>query len=159
MVKRKNLNDTSIGIELVNPGHEHGYEVFSEKQYESLEQLIKLLFSKYNIKKDWVLGHSDIAPSRKLDPGENFDWYRLARKDLSIWPDKIFSVPDNIKSDQLLYNLLFNIGYDVKSYFKPSLIAFKRRFIPNDISEETNELVVNIAYSVSKAFSKVRSLY
>ena len=83
----------------------------------------------------------------------------MARKDLSIWPDKIFSVPDNIKSDQLLYNLLFNIGYDVKSYFKPSLIAFKRRFIPNDISEETNELVVNIAYSVSKAFSKVRSLY
>ena len=158
-LKRKNLNDTSIGIELVNPGHEHGYEVFSEKQYESLEQLIKLLFSKYNIKKDWVLGHSDIAPSRKLDPGENFDWYRLARKDLSIWPDKIFSVPDKMKSDQLLYNLLFNIGYDVKSYFKPSLIAFKRRFMPNDISEETNELVVNIAYSVSKAFSKVRSLY
>ena len=158
-LKRKNLNDTSIGIELVNPGHEHGYEVFSEKQYESLEQLIKLLFSKYNIKKDWVLGHSDIAPSRKLDPGENFDWYRLARKDLSVWPDKIFSVPDKMKSDQLLYNLLFNIGYDVKSYFKPSLIAFKRRFMPNDISEETNELVVNIAYSVSKAFSKVRSLY
>lgn len=158
-LKRKNLNDTSIGIELVNPGHEHGYEVFSEKQYESLEQLIKLLFSKYNIKKDWVLGHSDIAPSRKLDPGENFDWYRLARKDLSIWPDKIFSVPDKMKSDQLLYNLLFDIGYDVKNYFKPSLIAFKRRFIPNDISEETNELVVNIAYSVSKAFSKVRSLY
>ena len=158
-LKRKNLNDTSIGIELVNPGHEHGYEVFSEKQYESLEQLIKLLFSKYNIKKDWVLGHSDIAPSRKLDPGENFDWYRLARKDLSIWPDKIFSVPDKMKSDQLLYNLLFDIGYDVKSYFKPSLIAFKRRFIPKDISEETNELVVNVAYSVSKAFSKVRSLY
>ena len=158
-LKRKNLNDTSIGIELVNPGHEHGYEVFSEKQYESLEQLIKLLFSKYNIKKDWVLGHSDIAPSRKLDPGENFDWYRLARKDLSVWPDKIFSVPDDLKSNQLLHNLLSDIGYDVKSYFKPSLIAFKRRFIPNDISEETNELVVNIAYSVSKAFSKVRSLY
>ena len=158
-LKRKNLNDTSIGIELVNPGHKYGYKVFSEKQYQSLEKLIKLLFSKYNIKKDWVLGHSDIAPSRKLDPGENFDWYRLARKDLSIWPEKIFSVPDNIKSDQLLYNLLFNIGYDVKNYFKPSLIAFKRRFIPNDISEETNELVVNVAYSVSKAFSKVRSLY
>ena len=158
-LKRKNLNDTSIGIELVNPGHEHGYKVFSEKQYESLEQLIKLLFSKYNIKKDWVLGHSDIAPSRKLDPGENFDWHRLARKELSIWPDKIFSVPDSLKSDQLLHNLLFDIGYDVKNYFKPSLIAFKRRFIPKDISEETNELVVNVAYSVSKAFSKVRSLY
>jgi N-acetylmuramoyl-L-alanine amidase len=158
-LKRKNLNDTSIGIELVNPGHEHGYNVFSEKQYESLEQLIKLLFSKYNIKKDWVLGHSDIAPSRKLDPGENFDWHRLARKDLSIWPDKIFSVPDDLKSDQLLHNLLSYIGYDVKNYFKPSLIAFKRRFIPKDISEETNELVLNVAYSVSKAFSKVRSLY
>ena len=158
-LKRKNLNATSIGIELVNPGHEHGYKVFSEKQYESLEQLIKLLFSKYNIKKDWVLGHSDIAPSRKLDPGENFDWHRLARKGLSIWPDKIFSVPDDLKSNQLLHNLLSDIGYDVKNYFKPSLIAFKRRFIPKDISEETNELVLNVAYSVSKAFSKVRSLY
>ena len=158
-LKRKNLNDTSIGIELVNPGHQHGYKIFSAKQYESLEQLIKLLFSKYNIKKDWVLAHSDIAPSRKLDPGENFEWHRLAKKGLAIWPEKIVSAPDNLKSDKLLHNLLSEIGYDVKNNFKPSLIAFKRRFIPKDISEETDESVVNVAYSVSQAFSKVRSLY
>ena len=158
-LKRKNLNETSIGIELVNPGHEHGYKVFSEKQYESLEQLITLLFDKYNIKKDRVLGHSDIAPSRKLDPGENFDWHRLARKSLAIWPDKIVTVPESIKSDKLLYNLLSEIGYDVKNHYKSSLIAFKRRFIPSYIQEDTNELVVNTAYSVSQVFSKVRSLY
>jgi len=157
-LKRKNLNDTSIGIELVNPGHEYGYKAFSEEQYKSLEQLITLLFNKYNIKKDRVLGHSDIAPSRKSDPGENFDWHRLSIKGLAIWPDKIFVIPDNLKSDKLLYNLLSEIGYDVKNYFKPSLVAFKRHFVPSDISEDTNESVENIAYSVSQNFSKVRSL-
>ena len=158
-LKRKNLNDTSIGIELVNPGHEHGYKKFSENQYKSLEKLITLLIHKYDIKKDRVLGHSDVAPSRKLDPGEKFDWHRLAKKDLAIWPSKILRVPESMKSDKLLYNLLYEIGYDVKNHFKPSLLAFKRHFMPNDIYIGVNENLINIAYSVYKDFSKVRSLY
>ena len=157
-LNRKNLNETSIGIELVNPGHQHGYKIFSENQYKSLEKLIKMLVKKYSIKKDRILGHSDIAPSRKLDPGEKFDWHRLAKSNLAIWPAKILKAPESMQSDKLLYNLLYEIGYDVKNHFNPSLLAFKRRFIPSDISEDTNELVINIAYSVSKAFSKVRSL-
>ena len=158
-LNRKNLNDTSIGIELVNPGHQYGYKVFSENQYKSLEKLIETLVIKYDIKKDRILGHSDIAPSRKLDPGEKFDWHRLAKKGLAIWPAKILSVPESMESDKLLYNLLYEIGYDVKNHFKPSLLAFKRHFIPNNIDADANEKLINIAYSVYKDFSKVRSLY
>lgn len=158
-LKRKNLNETSIGIELDNPGHENDYKLFSPNQYRSLEKLIELLIIKYDIKKDRILGHSDIAPSRKSDPGEKFDWHRLAKKDLAIWPNEIVSVPEALKSEKLLYNLLLEIGYDAKNYFKPSLVAFKRHFIPKDITEDTNELVINVAYSVCKAFIKVRALY
>ena len=77
---RKNLNETSIGIELVNPGHEHGYQEFTNDQYKTLEELIKSLIDKFDIKIDRILGHSDIAPSRKLDPGEKFNWHKLAKK-------------------------------------------------------------------------------
>jgi len=69
-----NLNNNSIGIELENPGHEFGYISFSKKQMLSLILLCKELKKKYDIKADWVLGHSDIAPDRKLDPGEKFNW-------------------------------------------------------------------------------------
>jgi len=69
-----NLNNNSIGIELENPGHEFGYVSFSKKQMTALVLLCKKIKNKYNIKADWVLGHSDIAPNRKLDPGEKFNW-------------------------------------------------------------------------------------
>ena len=69
-----NINDISIGIELENPGHEFGYIPFSKEQMDSLIYLCKELKSKYDIKEDWVLGHSDISPERKLDPGDKFKW-------------------------------------------------------------------------------------
>ena len=68
------LNNNSIGIELENPGHEFGYIPFSRKQMSALVLLCKEIKRKYIIKSDWVLGHSDISPDRKLDPGEKFDW-------------------------------------------------------------------------------------
>ena len=74
-----NLNNNSIGIELENPGHEFGYIPFSKKQMEALVFLCKELKSRYYIKADWVLGHSDISPGRKLDPGEKFDWESIRK--------------------------------------------------------------------------------
>jgi N-acetylmuramoyl-L-alanine amidase len=156
---RKNLNETSIGIELVNPGHSYGYKEFTFKQYEMLEKLIILLMRKYNIKLDRILGHSDIAPARKIDPGEYFDWHRLAKKKLSIWPKNILTVPKDIYSNKLLYNLLLEIGYDVENYYKDSILAFKRRFIPNDLTYNINDILLNVVYSVHNEFVKVRSLY
>ena len=75
----KNLNNNSIGIELENPGHEFGYIHFSKKQMAALVYLCKELKGRYDIKADWVLGHSDISPDRKLDPGEKFNWDLIKR--------------------------------------------------------------------------------
>jgi N-acetylmuramoyl-L-alanine amidase len=79
------LNRYSIGIEINNPGHDHGYKKFSVKQTQSVMKLLRYLIKRYNIKKQNILGHSDIAPSRKKDPGEKFPWRKLAKKNLCIF--------------------------------------------------------------------------
>ena len=76
----KNLNKNSVGIELVNKGHRFGYTSFKKKQISNLLKLCKKLVKKYNIKRRNVVGHSDIAPTRKIDPGEKFPWKYLAKK-------------------------------------------------------------------------------
>tara|TARA_B100000989_G_scaffold48759_1_gene31870 strand:- start:56 stop:799 length:744 start_codon:yes stop_codon:yes gene_type:complete len=81
----KSLNKYSIGVELSNPGHNHGYKNFSHKQITSLTKLLKIFVKKYKIKKKNILGHSDIAPFRKKDPGEKFPWKNLGKKRVSLW--------------------------------------------------------------------------
>ena len=81
----KNLNNQSIGIELVNKGHKFGYDNFSQKQITKLILLCKFLTKKYKIKKTNILGHSDIAPLRKIDPGEKFPWHVLSKKKIGYW--------------------------------------------------------------------------
>jgi len=83
---RENFNDFSIGIELVNKGHEHGYHEFPDAQIDALITLMKDLFAGYPINSEWVLGHSDIAPDRKQDPGELFPWDRLVKENLAVRP-------------------------------------------------------------------------
>ena len=85
--KYKNLNKNSIGIELVNKGHRFGYTNFKKKQLSSLIKICKILIKKYKINKRNVVGHSDIAPLRKIDPGEKFPWEQLAKKNIGIWHD------------------------------------------------------------------------
>ena len=82
--KENSLNKSSIGIEITNPGHQFGYENFSKKQINSLIKLSKILIKKYKINKKNFLGHSDIAPDRKKDPGEKFPWKYLAKKKLEF---------------------------------------------------------------------------
>ena len=79
----RDLNAVSLGIEIVNPGHEWGYRSFPEAQMSSVERLCRELIGRYSIPPHRVVGHSDIAPERKSDPGELFDWARLARAGLS----------------------------------------------------------------------------
>ena len=83
---RTNFNDFSIGIELVNPGHEHGYRPFPDVQIDALMDLMRGLFSQFPINPKWVLGHEDIAPTRKQDPGELFPWKRLETAGFAIRP-------------------------------------------------------------------------
>ena len=78
----KNLNNRSLGIELINKGHRFGYENFSNNQIKSLVALCNKLKKQYNLKKENFLGHSDIAPLRKLDPGEKFPWKRLSNNNI-----------------------------------------------------------------------------
>ena len=83
--KYKSLNKYSIGIELVNPGHDFGYQEFSKKQINTLIKISKKLIAKYKIVDSNVVGHSDIAPLRKKDPGEKFPWKKLAKSKIGIW--------------------------------------------------------------------------
>ena len=138
----KSLNKNSIGIEITNPGHQHGYKKFSKKQIFSLQKLLKILIKKYKIKKNYVLGHSDISPGRKKDPGEKFPWETLAKNKLSFWHNldqkkiKKFrekNLISRIDVNSFLKNL-YKIGYNnVKKFnskknIKYLTLAFQRRF-------------------------------
>ena len=81
----KFLNKNSIGIEISNPGHGFNYKKFSKKQIQSILKLTKILIKRYKIKPQNILGHSDIAPSRKKDPGEKFPWKYLSSKKIGYW--------------------------------------------------------------------------
>ena len=84
MEKFTNLNKLSLGVELVNKGYQFGYQSFTKNQIKSVIKLCKFL-KKYNIKKENFLGHSDIAPQRKIDPGEKFPWKKLNKHKIGKW--------------------------------------------------------------------------
>lgn len=94
--RAENINARSIGIELVNPGHEWGYRPFPEPQMAALERLAFDIVARHNIPPARVLGHSDVAPTRKQDPGELFDWARLARLGLGLWPRPDYQPPQGL---------------------------------------------------------------
>ena len=137
----KSLNKNSIGIEISNPGHENFYKKFSKKQINSTLRLILFLIKKYKIKKQFILGHSDIAPDRKKDPGEKFPWKYLSKKKIGIWhnlDERKLIKNRNKKINNLQKNIfiqnLYKIGYPgavkVKKYKYSKLLtkAFQRRF-------------------------------
>ena len=139
----KSLNQNSIGIEITNPGHEHGYKKFSQKQITSLLKLSKFLIKKYKISSKNVLGHSDISVLRKKDPGEKFPWEYLSKNKIGIWHQlnkqeltknrklKISKIEENI-----FFSNLFKIGYSKKylkdknkiKYLRELTKTFQRRF-------------------------------
>jgi N-acetylmuramoyl-L-alanine amidase len=112
--KYKNLNKNSIGVELVNKGHKYGYQKFTKVQINRLATLCRNLKKKYRIKNQFVLGHSDIAPLRKIDPGEKFPWEYLSSKNIGIYPKKIkikngFQL--KTKNNKTFFKNLYKIGY------------------------------------------------
>ncbi|MEP6785614.1 MAG: N-acetylmuramoyl-L-alanine amidase [Sphingomonadales bacterium] len=122
------VNSASVGIEIVNPGHEFGYRPFPEAQIEALIPLVADIKDRHAITRGNVVGHSDIAPARKQDPGELFPWGRLAKLRLALpRPTKNLIDPNWTDSGFLL--ALQRFGYDVTDPFAAT-VAFQRRFRP-----------------------------
>lgn len=128
------VNSASIGIELVNPGHEWGYRPFPEAQMEALLPLLADIVRRNHIPRGNVVGHSDIAPARKQDPGEYFDWARLGELGLAL---KIPAAKMNLFYDNpgAFYLALERFGYDI-SDGRAAVTAFQRRWRPDLIDGE-----------------------
>ena len=136
--KYKNLNKNSIGIELVNKGHRYGYQSFTKIQIKKLVKLCIYLKRKYKIKNKLVLGHSDISPLRKIDPGEKFPWNYLNSKGIGIYPQKS-AKGKKLKKNldvRLFFNNLYKIGYRyLKLKFRKRIIRnFQRRYRQSNVS-------------------------
>ena len=152
----KSLNSSSLGIEISNPGHENGYSDFRKQQIKSIIYLISNLKKRYKIKNKNILGHSDIAPDRKKDPGEKFPWKFMFNQKLSIWHNldekKLQKLRGQECSDlevRKFLNTLKVIGY--KSKNKISMIkAFQRRFRQKLISGKIDKECLFIAISLVK---------
>lgn len=142
---RAALNDSSIGIEIVNPGHEFGYTEFPDKQMESVLELSQYLVEKYKIEPRNVVGHSDIAPLRKEDPGELFDWKGLAWEGVGLWPEvkkvknpseMLLCPGDEDVGVARMQKMLSEYGYHIRvdgyygSKTEQIIKAFKRHFVP-----------------------------
>ena len=148
----KSLNKYSIGIEIQNSGHDNNYENFSQRQIISTKKLLKYLIRKYSINFKNVLGHSDISPDRKKDPGEKFPWKRLAKNKLCQWHNlnekklkKKRLIKLNFVEESNFMKNLKKIGYDrilqknLNLQKRILIIAFQRRFrqgLINGISDE-----------------------
>jgi N-acetylmuramoyl-L-alanine amidase len=108
----RDLNSTSVGIEIVNPGHEYGYRAFPDAQIDAVITLAGEIMNRHGIAPCDVLGHSDIAPGRKTDPGELFPWQRLAEEGIGAWPEDTTIVPGHVDLNGALRRLS-DIGYAV----------------------------------------------
>jgi N-acetylmuramoyl-L-alanine amidase len=117
------VNSRSIGIELVNPGHEFGYRPFPAAQMAALADLAQGILSRWPIPARNVVGHSDVAPRRKQDPGELFDWHWLAKQGIGLWPE-----PAPVRGEEAV-PLLADYGYDTTDPVA-ALVAFQRHFRP-----------------------------
>jgi N-acetylmuramoyl-L-alanine amidase len=136
----RDINALSVGIELVNPGHTCGYRSFAEAQMQALELLAKDILGRHPIPAHRVLGHSDVAPARKIDPGELFDWRRLARAGIGVWPESLgFADPGPARSARDIADMqskLARFGYGIvvtgvlDRATEQALSAFQRHFRP-----------------------------
>ena len=155
--KFKNLNKNSIGIELENKGHQYGYQAFPSKQIVQLIKILKILKRKFKIKNVNITGHSDIAPNRKIDPGEKFPWKKLYKNDLAIWHSLDEQFIKNFRLKKLIninkknmLKMIKKLGYTrvltADSLDKDFIKAFQRRYrqdLINGIFDQECYLILN----------------
>ena len=161
------LNKDSIGIEIVNPGHDINYKKFSKIQLAALVRLSKFLIKKYRINLKNILGHSDIAPERKKDPGEKFPWKLLSKKKIGYWHNlnqneliKNRNLKTSSKEKNLFLTNLFKIGYQKKFLYNSNFNrisfdqiiskAFQRRFRPEIVNGKIDQECLLISQNLVK---------
>jgi N-acetylmuramoyl-L-alanine amidase len=131
------VNSRAIGIEIVNGGHDFGLPDFKGAQIDAVIALLKEILPRWDLKPARVVGHSDVAPERKADPGEKFPWVKLAEAGVSIWPKTLAEAPLREDPVPILQERLAAFGYNVQANgmvdheTKAALIAFQRRFRPH----------------------------
>ena len=161
----KSLNKNSIGIEISNPGHNFNYKKFSKKQIQSILKLSKFLIKNYKINLKNILGHSDIAPSRKKDPGEKFPWQYLAKFGVGKWHSlsRKTLIKNRMKKINLVdkrnfYNNLLKIGYSIENSKKITkskslnftISSFQRRFRQELINGKIDKECLLISENLAK---------
>ncbi len=154
----KSLNNKSLGIEISNPGHEFGYRKFNSKQIKSLIWITKICVEKYKIEKKNILGHSDIAPLRKIDPGEKFPWKFLSKRKIGIWHNINSKILKSLRGINKETNLnkfviyLENIGYHMQysnlNDLKKIIKIFQMRYRPELIDGKLDTECYIIAKSL-----------
>ena len=163
--KYKFLNKNSIGIEISNPGYENNYRHFNERQIRSVLRLSRFLINKYKIKSKFILGHSDISPDRKKDPGEKFPWKDLFKKRIGMWHDlnKKILIKNRNQAISLIekntfYKNLYKIGYSENpnkkniNYLKKLTTVFQMRFRQELINSIVDKECLIITKNLTKKF-------
>lgn len=143
----RDVNSASIGIELDNPGHALGYRAFPEAQIDALVPLLHRIVKRYDIPRANVVGHSDVAPMRKIDPGELFPWDRLAEYHLCLPRPGKLELGDPFDNDGSFYLALERFGYDITDGHK-AVEAFQRRWRPNRIDGQIDGEVRAILFQL-----------
>jgi len=143
----RDVNSASIGIELDHPGHALGYREFSEAQIDALVPLLHRIVQRHDIPRANVVGHSCVAPARKIDPGELFPWDRLAEYRLCLPRPKKLELGDPFPNDGAFYLALERFGYDITDGRK-AVEAFQRRWRPERIDGETDGEVRAILFQL-----------
>ena len=133
--ENRDMNSSSIGIEIVNPGHEFGYRLFPEIQINAVKELVHDIMLRHSLPPSCLLAHSDIAPTRKTDPGELFPWQDFAHDGMGLWPALQEQDKAEGQKDEAAI-LLRKIGYDAPDSeveLEAALTAFQRHYRPTEI--------------------------
>ena len=148
-----NLNSNSLGIELVNKGHDYGYQNFSNLQIKSLIKLCKILKKKYTIKKEDFLGHSDIAPLRKKDPGEKFPWKKLSKHNIGKWyKNEKYDYKFSTKNKEIsFFKNLKKLGYRYFNIHKRNhkdkkvIKIFQQHYLPKNVTGRIDKKTFDVS--------------
>ena len=144
----EDINSHSIGIELVNPGRKYGYTTFTAAQMASLVRLCRAIMARHSITPHRVLGHSDVAPARKKDPGELFDWEMLAKAGCAVWPkpnEEDHRIGrDYVRDENALREAFTRAGYDPSVSLDSLIVAFQRHFYPEAFESQNRDEIGKI---------------